>query len=59
MYVYIYMDLPGGAVVKNSPASVELRVQSLYQEELLEKEMTIYSSILAWRNPWTEKSGGL
>ena len=53
------MDLPGGAVVKNSPASVELRVQSLYQEEPLEKEMTVYSSILAWRNQWTEKSGGL
>ena len=59
MYVYIYMDLPGRAVVKNSPASAGDGVQSLSQEEPLEKEMTIYSSILAWRNPQTEKSGGL
>ena len=51
MYVYIYMDLPGRAVVKNSPASAGDEVQSLSQEEPLEKEMTIYSSILAWRNP--------
>ena len=51
MYVYIYMDLPGRAVVKNSPASAGDGVQSLSQEEPLEKEMTIYSSILAWRNP--------
>ena len=25
----------------------------------VEKEMTTYSSILAWRIPWTEESGGL
>jgi len=37
----------------------ETRVQSLGQEELLGKGMTIYSNILAWRIPWTEKPGGL
>ena len=29
------------------------------QEDPLEEEMAIYSSILAWRIPWTEKHGGL
>jgi len=28
-------------------------------EDLLEKEMATYSSILAWRIPWAEKPGGL
>ena len=31
--------------------------QSLGQEELLEKEMATYSSILAWEIPWTEEPG--
>ena len=34
-------------------------VQSLGREDLLEKEMAIHSSILAWRIPWTEKPSGL
>ena len=34
-------------------------VQSLDQEDILEKEMAIYFSILAWRIPWTEEPGGL
>ena len=34
-------------------------VRSLGQEDPLEKEMAIYSSILAWRIPWTEELGGL
>ena len=33
-------------------------VQSLGQEDPLEEEMATHSSILAWRIPWTEKSGG-
>ena len=37
----------------------EIQVQSLGQEESLEKEMETHSSILAWRIPWTEKPGGL
>ena len=34
-------------------------VQSLSWEDILEKGMATYSSILAWRIPWTEESGGL
>ena len=34
-------------------------VQSLGQEDPLEKEMTTHCSILAWRTPWTEEPGGL
>ena len=37
----------------------ETLVQSLGQEDPLEKEMTTYSSILAWEIPWTEEPGGL
>ena len=37
----------------------ETRVQSLGQEDPLEKEMATHSSILAWRIPWTEEPGGL
>ena len=45
-------------MVKNLPAMQETQVQSLGQEDPLEKEMAIHSSILAWRIPWTEESGG-
>ena len=37
----------------------EMRVQSLGQEDPLEKEMATYSSILAWKIPWTKELGGL
>ena len=37
----------------------ETWVQSLGQEDPLEKEMATHSSILAWRIPWTEEPGGL
>ena len=37
----------------------ETQVQSLVQEDSLEKEMATHSSILAWKIPWTEESGGL
>ena len=46
-------------MVKNLPAMWEIRIQSLDQEDPLEKEMATHSSILAWRIPWTEKPGGL
>ena len=46
-------------MVKNLPAMQESWVQSLGQEDPLEKEMATYSSILAWGIPWTEESGGL
>ena len=46
-------------MVKNMPAMQETWVQSLGQEDPLEKGMATYSNILAWRIPWTEESGGL
>ena len=36
----------------------EMQVQSLDQEDPLEKGMATHSSILAWRIPWTEEPGG-
>ena len=42
-------------MVKNLPAVQETWVQSLDQEDLLEKEMATHSSIHAWRIPWTEE----
>src|SRR5574341_661962 len=41
--------------VKNMPAMQETRVQSLGQEDPLEKGMATHSSILAWKIPWTEE----
>ena len=54
-------DFPGGS---DGEASYRLRmretwVQSLGQEDLLEKEMATHSSILAWRIPWTVEPGRL
>ena len=46
-------------MVKNPPAMQETWVRSLGQEDILEKEMTTHSSILAWRITWTEEPGGL
>ena len=48
-----------GQMVKNPPAMLETWVQSLGWEDLLEKGMATHSSILAWRIPWTEETGGL
>ena len=55
----VYGGFAGGSVVKNLPAKEETWVQSLGQEDPLEKEMAIHSSILAWKVPWTEEPGGL
>ena len=41
------------------PAMQETQVQSLDQEDPLEKEMTTHSSILAWEILWTEEPGRL
>ena len=43
---------------KNLPAMKETQVQSLGQEDPLEKGMATHSSILVWRIPWTEEPGG-
>ena len=37
----------------------EMQVQSLGQEDPLEKEMATHSHILAWEIPWTEEPGEL
>ena len=37
----------------------ETQVRSLGQEDPLEKERVTYSSVLAWRIPWTEEANGL
>ena len=42
-------------MVKRLPTTRETWVQSLGWEDLLEKEMASYSSILAWKIPWTEE----
>ena len=46
-------------MVKNLPAMRETQIQSLGQEDPLEKGMATHSSILAWRILWTEEPGGL
>ena len=56
------MGFPGGSVVKNLPASsgdIGDVVLSLDKEDPMEEHMTTYSSILAWRIPWTEEPGRL
>ena len=45
-------------MVKSLPAMRETWIQSLGQEDPLEKEMATHSSILAWKIPWTKKPGG-
>ena len=44
-------------MVKNPPAVQETRVQSLGQEDPLEKGLATHSSMLVWRIPWTEEPG--
>ena len=56
------LRLPSGSAVKNPPAMQGLQeswLQSLGQEDPLEKDMANHSSILAWRIPWTEEPGRL
>ena len=45
--------------VKNLPATQETWLQSLGQEDPLEKGMATHFSILAWRIPWMEEPGRL
>ena len=49
-------SFPGG---KNQPAMREMWVRSMGQDDLLEKKMATYSSILPWDIPQTEEPGGL
>ena len=45
-------------MLENLPAMQETRILSLGWEDPLEKGMTAYSSILAWRILWTGEPGG-
>ena len=60
-----FKDFPGGSVVKNllamqeTTCNAEDAVQSLGQEDPLEKETATHSSMLAWEISWTEEPGGL
>ena len=54
-----HVGFPIAQMVKNLPAMQEIQVRSLDQEDALEKEMAIHSSVLAWRITWTEEPGGL
>ena len=45
--------------VKCLPVMRETQVQSLGQEDPLEKEMATHSSTLAWKIPWAEELGRL
>ena len=45
--LYLLPGFPDASVVKNPPANAGMQVRSLGQEDSLEKEMTIHSSILA------------
>ena len=64
---WVYLGDGGGGyrtslvaqMVKRLHTMRETRVQSLGQEDLLEKEMAPHSSILAWKIPWTEEPGRL
>ena len=57
-----FLDLWASLVaqtVKNLPVMQKTRVQFLGCENPLGKEMATYSSILAWKTPWTEEPGRL
>ena len=49
---------PGGSIGKEIACNAGDLGSTPGQEDPLEKEMATYSSILAWRNPWTEEPGG-
>jgi len=46
-------------MIKNLPTMQETQIQSLGLENPLEEGMATYSSVFAWRNPWTQESDGL
>ena len=58
LYIYKWVSLVA-QMVKNLRAVQEMGVQSLDQEDPLEKEMATHSSILAWEILQTEEPGGL
>ena len=62
MYLYNIWTSPMAQTVKNPPAMQETQetwVQSLGQENPLEKKIATHSSVFAWKTPWTEEPGRL
>ena len=62
--MYLTLSLHFGAsllaqTIKNLPAMQDTQIQSLGQEDPLEKGIATHSSILAWEISWTEETGGL
>ena len=64
LFIYIWGDFPGGSSGKESTCQREryrweMQVLSLGWEDSLEEKMASHSSILAWKIPWIEGTGGL
>ena len=62
LFHFFKYSFPGGAVVKNHllmQKTQKTQVQSLSKKDPLESEMSTHSSILVWKIPWKEESGGL
>ena len=59
MLIMVIFDFLVAQMVKYLPIMRETGVQSLGQEDPLEKEMATHSSVLAWKIPWTEEPGRL
>ena len=57
--MFVFLGFPGGLDFKESACSAGDLGSVLGWEDPLEEGMATHSSILAWRNPWTEKPGGL
>ena len=53
------LDFPSGSDSKDLPAMEETQVQSLGQDDSLEKETATHSNILTWETAWTEEPGRL
>ena len=62
-WILVHLGAPGASLVaqkvRNLPAMQETWVWSLGQEDPLEKGVATYSSILAWKIPWTKELGGI
>ena len=59
VYLNVKRGFPGGSDGKESACSVGDLGSFSGWEDPLEKGIATYSSILAWRIPWTEETGGI
>ena len=59
IHTYVKLASLVAQSLKNLPAMQETQIQSLGEEDPLEKEIATDYSILAWRIQWTEEPGGL